>query len=724
MTDSPLYISFLWHMHQPFYKDPFTGLYRLPWVRLHGTKDYLDMAEILLNFPEIKQTFNFTPSLLEQIIDYAEHHAGDRYLELSLKKASELNIEDRTFILENFFLANWEHMIKPLPRYFELLMKRGTHCIRSELKRMAQYFNVPDFLDLQVLFNLCWIDPVLRKKDPFLSMLLEKGRNFTEEDKVLLLEKQLDLLKKIIPRYREMVAANHIELSVSPFYHPILPLLCDTNAAKIALPEVRLPQNRFSHPEDAQRQIRMGIEYFEKVFGYRPVGMWPSEGSVSEEVLRLVSREGIRWIGTDEDILSVSLGRPLRDSSRNVVDPHALYSPHLFEDVSIIFRDHSLSDLIGFEYAKWEPGKAAEDFIAKLIHIGRSIPKDKPHLVSIILDGENAWEYYRNDGHDFLRYLYEGLSKEQRLKTVTVSEYLNVSDRGRPLERIHSGSWIYANFAVWIGHEEDNTAWDYLTETRAELQIFQEMNPERDLSDAWKALYIAEGSDWNWWYGDDHTTENQKDFDELFRLHLMKVYREIGKEIPAHLFIPVLREDRSVVPLVAMRGFIEPRIDGMVTSYYEWYQGAHLDTRKAGGSMHKSESILSTLFYGFNKDSLFLRLDSIVPFRELTDEMTFSVDITKPLQSRIHITLKPSLHAELFRKIESSWTKIQDIPDVAAEDIFEMKVPFSALNAREKDEISLSISVMKKGEEIERCPFRGHVTLTVPTPDFEAMMWY
>ncbi|MCJ7483560.1 MAG: glycoside hydrolase family 57 protein [Thermodesulfovibrionales bacterium] len=724
MTDSPLYISFLWHMHQPFYKDPFTGMYRLPWVRLHGTKDYLDMAEILLDFPDIKQTFNFTPSLLEQIIDYAEHQAGDRYLELSLKKASELDIEDRTFILENFFLANWEHMIKPFPRYFELLMKRGSHLIRSELKRMAQYFSVSDFLDLQVLFNLCWIDPMFRKKDPFLSMLVDKGRDFTEEDKVLLLEKQLDLLKKIIPRYKDMVTANHIELSVSPFYHPILPLLCDTNAAKIALPDVRLPQKRFSHPEDAQRQIRMGIEYFEKVFGYRPVGMWPSEGSVSEEVLRLVSREGIRWIGTDEDILSISLGRPLRDSSRNVVDPRSLYSPHLFEDVSIVFRDHSLSDLIGFEYAKWDPGKAAEDLLAKLIHIWRSVPKDKPYLVSIILDGENAWEYYRNDGHDFLRYLYEGLSKEQRLKTVTVSEYLNAGDRGRPLERIHAGSWIYANFAVWIGHEEDNTAWDYLTETREELRIFQEMNPERDLSDAWKALYIAEGSDWNWWYGDDHTTENQKDFDELFRLHLMKVYREIGKEIPAHLFIPVLREDRSVIPLVAMRGFIEPRIDGIVTSYYEWYQGAHLDTRKAGGSMHKSESILSTLFYGFNKDSLFLRLDSIVPFRELTDEMTFSVDITKPLQSRIHITLKPSLHADLFRKIESSWTKIRDIPDVAAEDIFEMKVPFSALNATEKDEISLSISVMKNGEEIERCPFRGHITLTVPTPDFEAMMWY
>jgi alpha-amylase/alpha-mannosidase (GH57 family) len=711
-------------MHQPYYKDPFTGLYRLPWVRLHGTKDYLDMAEILLDFPEIRQTFNVTPSLLEQIVDYTENRAEDRYLQLSVKKASELDIEDRTFILENFFLANWEHMIKPFPRYFELLLKRGAHLIRSELKRMAQYFSVPDFLDLQVLFNLCWMDPMLRKKDTFLNTLVQKGRDYSEEDKLLLLEKQTYVLNEIIPRYRKMVTAGQIELSVSPFFHPILPLLCDTNAAKIASPDIRLPQHRFSHPEDAQRQIRMGIEYFEKVFGYRPAGMWPSEGSVSAEVMRLVCREGIRWIGTDEDILSISLGRPLRDSSRNVVDPQALYSPHLFEDVSMVFRDHSLSDLIGFEYAKWEPAKAAEDFIAKLIHIWRSVPRDKPHLVSVILDGENAWEYYRNDGHDFLSYLYEGLSKEPRLKSITVSEYLNTFDRGQPLQRIHAGSWIYANFAVWIGHEEDNTAWDYLTETRKELQLFQEMNPERDIPDAWKSLYIAEGSDWNWWYGDDHTTENAKDFDELFRLHLMKVYREIGKEIPAHLFIPVLREDRSVTPSFAMRGFIEPRIDGIVTSYYEWYQGAHLDTKKAGGSMHKSESILSTLFYGFNKDSLFLRLDSFVPFRELTEEIAFAVDVTKPVESRIHIRLKPSLQAELFRKSGSSWTKIHDIPDIAVEEIFEMKVSFSALKAREKDEISLSISVMKNREEIERCPFRGHITFAVPTPDFEAMMWY
>jgi len=724
MTDRPLYISFLWHMHQPYYKDPFTGLYRLPWVRLHGTKDYLDMVDILSEFPRIKQTFNFTPSLLEQVTDYTENQARDRYLIVSLKKASELDLEDRTFILDNFFLANWDHMIKPFPRYFELLMKRGLRLVASELRRMASYFSVQDFLDLQVLFNLCWVDPVFRKQDPFLGMLVEKGRDFTEEEKELLLAKQLDLLKKIIPRYREMVTDNRIELSVSPFYHPILPLLCDTNVARIAMPEIRLPKKRFSHPEDAQRQIKMGIEYFEMIFGYRPLGMWPSEGSVSEEVLRLIASEGIRWIGTDEDILAASLGKSMRDPYRNVLDPASLYSPHLYEDVSVVFRDHSLSDLIGFEYSRWDPRGAAEDLIAKLVHIARSAPKDRPYLVSIILDGENAWEYYRNDGHDFLRYLYERLSGEERLETTTVSEFLDTCGRGTPIERIHAGSWIYANFAVWIGHEEDNTAWDYLAETREDLQLFQDMNPDRDLSDAWKSLFIAEGSDWNWWYGDDHTTENQKDFDELFRLYLMKVYRDIGKEVPAHLFSPVLREDRSVVPTVTMRGFIDPRIDGQVTSYYEWYQGAHLDIRKTGGSMHKSESILSTLYYGFNKDALFLRMDSALPFRDLSEDLKLSVDITRPSQYRVVIALKLPLHADLFRRDNSGWSNAEYAIEVAADEIFEMKVPFSALQAKEKDEISFSVSVMKNGAEIERCPFRGYVTLAVPTPDFEAMMWY
>jgi alpha-amylase/alpha-mannosidase (GH57 family) len=711
-------------MHQPFYKDPVTGLYRLPWVRFHGTKDYLDMAEILIDFPDIKQTYNFTPSLLEQIVDYTENNAKDQYLESTLKKASELDMEERLFILENFFLANWDNMIKPFPRYYELLMKRGLHFIRNDLIRTIRYFSDGDLLDLQVLFNLCWIDPLFRKKDPFLKILVDKGRDYTEEDKHMLISKQFSILKEIIPKYTEMLKTGQIELSVSPFYHPILPLLCDTSSARIAMPGVNLPQKRFSHPEDAQKQIRMGIDYFERLFGYRPTGMWPSEGSVSEKVLRIASNEGIKWIGTDEDILSISIGKQLRDASRNMIEPGILYRPYRFENVSVIFRDHNLSDLIGFVYPKWDSKKASEDFINRLIQVWSSLPKDKPHLLSIILDGENAWEYYKNDGHDFLRYLYEGLSKEKRLKAVTVSEYINEHDKGEPLNRLHAGSWINANYGVWIGHEEDNTAWDYLTETRNDLDIFQKMNPEKNLAEAWKAIYIAEGSDWNWWYGDEHSTETQKDFDELFRMNLMKVYKEIGKDAPQHLFIPVLREDRGISPAITIRGFIEPKIDGIVTSYYEWYQCAHMDIKKYGGSMHKAESILSNLYYGFNKDNLFLRIDPAIPFIELPDNTKFSINIVKPSQIKIIISVKPSLKAELFRKSNETWEKIKDISDVAVQDIFELGIPFIDLNAGEKDEINLFISIIKNGEEIERCPWRGYIVLTVPTPDFEAIMWY
>lgn len=723
-TGNPLSVAFLWHMHQPFYKDPLTGLYRLPWVRLHGTKDYLDMAEIQSGFPAIRQTFNFTPSLLEQLSDYTENNATDRYRELSLMNAADLSQEERVFLLENFFLANWETMIRPFPRYSELLSKRGTRLIRSDLARLARYFRVQDFLDLQVLFNLCWIDPLFRRNDTDLRTLAEKGRDFSEEEKRLVLEKQHTILRQIIPRYREMLGKGQIELSCSPFYHPILPLLCDTNIARIAQPDIHLPRQRFSHPADAEKQIRDGLEYFEKIFGYRPRGMWPSEGSVSEEVVKIAKDAGIQWIATDEDILAASIERHLRDSARNLLDPRTLYSPHLFENVSIIFRDHLLSDRIGFVYAKWEPMNAANDLIRHLEEIAASIPKDKPYLVSLILDGENAWEYYANDGYDFLNYLYEGLSTNERLQTVTVSEFLDTHGPGSNLDKLHPGSWIYGNFAVWIGHEEDNTAWDYLAETRKELELFQAVHPDRNLSEAWKSVYIAEGSDWNWWYGDDHTTETQKDFDELFRTNLMNVYREMGKEIPPFLFVPVLREDRSIAPTVAIRGFIDPKIDGTVTSYYEWYQAAQMDIRKSGGSMHKAESLLSGIYYGFNKETLFLRADPAIPSNEFPEDLSFSIDFVKPSMLKVFVSVRPELSASLLEKRNSDWKKVKDIPDVAFGDVFEIGIPFGDLHARENDVVNFSLCITKEGEEIERCPWRGHITLTVPTPDFEAMLWY
>lgn len=725
MTDNPLYISFIWHMHQPYYKDPFSGKFRLPWVRLHGTKDYLDMVETAGAFPEIRQNFNLVPSLLEQIVDYTHHGAQDVHLEISIRKASDLNQEDKVFILENFFLANWENMIKPFPRYHELLLKRGIRIFKGDLVRLTKYFSESDFTDLQVLFNLCWIDPIFRKNDEFLKYLSEKGRHFSEDDKINLIHKQAELLNRIIPAYREMSDKGAIELSCSPFYHPILPLLCNTDIARMGMPHVKLPGCRFAHPEDAKKQVEMGLAYFEKVFGFRPAGMWPSEGSVSEDVLEIVSQCGIQWVATDEGILSHSLKRSLRDQSGNVSNPDLLYMPYSHKNVSMVFRDHTISDLIGFVYSQWHPKKAAEDLINRFHAIRNSLSMKTPRLVSVILDGENAWEHYKNDGNDFFHYLYEGLSREKALRTITVSDFLRLSGRGENLENLHAGSWINANFGIWIGHEEDNLSWEYLTETREALEQYQKVHPEKQFDQAWKSLYIAEGSDWNWWYGDEHTTETQVEFDELFRFNLMNVYKEIGRDIPARLYVPVLRHDREISPTTVIRGFIKPTIDGVVSSYYEWYQGARLDVKKSGGSMHKSESLFSAIYFGFDRHTLFLRIDPLISFDNFKEDTTVSIFTTSPTELKITCPVRgQAITGELFTKRDDKWVLTKEITDVSINEIFEIGIPFSDLKAGEKEEIHLYISIRKDSEEIERCPWRGHITITVPTADFEAMLWH
>ena len=724
MTDSPLCVSFLWHMHQPYYKDPFTGIYRLPWVRLHGTKDYLDMAAILDGYPGIRQTFNLVPSLIEQILDYTENNASDAFLEATRKRASDLTDADRVFILEHFFLANWETMIRPFPRYYELLSKRGFRVTKGDLLRIARYFSPAEFLDLQVLFNLAWMDPMFRLSDPFLGSLAAKGKDFTEDEKNLLIEKQFSVLEAIIPKYRELSEKGSIELSTSPYYHPILPLLWNSDVGREASPDIPLPRKRFSRPEDARTQIGMALTYFEKVFGRRPAGMWPSEGSVSEDVAKAIQAEGITWIATDEDILARSLGQGLRNSSGDLLDPSLLYSAHDFGGLSVIFRDHRLSDLIGFTYSGWDPKGAASDLLNRLLRIRASLPGGGPFIVPLILDGENAWEYYRNDGLDFFKYLYEGLSKEERIRTTTVSEFLHMKQQKKRLDRLTPGSWIYANFNVWIGHEEDNTSWDYLGETREYLETFSKENPEAPLDAAWRSLYVAEGSDWNWWYGDDHSTELSEEFDELYRLNLMKVYKETGAEIPPHLYVPVLRGDRAVVPSGEIRGFINPKIDGTVTSYFEWYQGTHFDVAKSGGSMHMTEGAISKIYYGFNQDTLFLRVDPKKTFKELPEETALAIELIRPFPFRVIVPLRSAADAKLLSKSDGTWSVVKGSVEAEVGEILECAIPFKDIGAKERDELNLFLVLRRGEEETERCPWSGYIAITVPTADFEARMWH
>lgn len=442
-----IYVAFLWHNHQPMYKNPVTSVYELPWVRLHACKDYYDTAVILENYPKIKSNFNIVPSLMVQLDEYAKGTAHDKFLDLTLKPALELTLEDKVFMLQNFFMANWDTMILPYKRYKQLLEKRGKVITIDILKRKQQLFTASEWTDLQVWFNLSWMDPFWQRNNETVKMLMEKGQNFTEEDKKALIKIQLDICGKVLGKYRELQEKGQIEVSVTPFYHPILPLLCDTNNARIATPNINLPKRRFQHRKDAKAQIFKAVEYYKNAFGVPPKGMWPSEGSVSEDVIPLFEDAQINWIATDEEILFNS--RPeFRPARQNLYQPFNI--DIMGKNLNIVFRDHSLSDAIGFVYSKWDAEHAVSDFI-KRIHSINDYTKGtgRANIISIILDGENCWEYYKNDGWDFLTLLYEKLSADPIIETVRISEFIERFPPTEKLKTIWPGSWINANYGFY-----------------------------------------------------------------------------------------------------------------------------------------------------------------------------------------------------------------------------------------------------------------------------------
>jgi len=515
-----LYLALIYHMHQPYYKSLLTDQAEVPWVRLHGTKDYLDMVQMLGQYPDLRITFNLVPSLLEQLEDYTNGRVKDKFLEHSYKPANELTAQEKEFILENFFMINKERVISIHPRYYGLYLKR-------EAKKS---FSTQDYLDLQVWFNLAWFDPYFRQNIVELRNIISKARFFTEEDKHILLEKQTEILEKIIPAYKKFMNNNQIELTLSPYYHPILPLLYSTRIAKEANPKSSLPALNFSYPQDAWAQIDTAVKFYKERFGQPPQGMWPSEMAVSEHILPFMLQAGINWIVADEAILFRSLKKKKRDTA-------LLYQPHFLErkegKLNIIFRDRNLSDLIGFNYYNLKAQDAVGDFMKHLENISSAF-KDKDILVTVALDGENAWEYFVNDGHDFLELLYQGLSEAKFLKTVTISDYLKTNPAKSGIKRLAAGSWIYGEFSKWINNPLKNKAWEYLALARKEIEILSAGGHQ--ITDmAWKEMYILEGSDWFWWFGEDYPGY----FDRLFRLHLSNLYALINKAIPDYLTRPL-----------------------------------------------------------------------------------------------------------------------------------------------------------------------------------------
>jgi alpha-amylase/alpha-mannosidase (GH57 family) len=727
MTNRPLSLVLFWHMHQPYYKDLVTGKYFLPWVRLHAVKDYYDMVAVLDKFPEVKVNYNLVPSLLKQIEDYVQNNQSDSYLDLTVKSPADLSLEERSAVLQNFFMANWDNMIKPYPRYLDLLLKRGRFISAAELSRVARRFSSQEILDLQVWFNLAWFGFIYKNEDAAIKELIVKGRYFSENDKKVVIEKQREIMGKIIPKYCELEARGQIEVTTTPFYHPILPLICDTGSAKEAMPYIKLPEAAFRHPEDAETQIRMAVEYHVEKFGKMPGGMWPSEGSVSEQIIPLIGRAGIKWIATDEGILERSLHKI--EARSRTISAQELYQPYLLEKdgetLAIIFRNHFISDQIGFVYYNWSCRDAVADFMSHMHNIRISLPDDgQNYLVSVILDGENAWEYYPGGGKEFLEAFYARLSGDPGLKTVRVSDYLEQNPPCRKLSRLFAGSWINHNFKIWIGHEEDNLAWDYLSRARLALDgIAPEDNPE-----AWQEIYIAEGSDWCWWYGDDHSSGNDAAFDALFRKHLKNVYNLIGRIPPKSLDVPIKRL-RAIRPMKEPVYLIHPVLDGEITNYYEWLPAGCFDIARAKGAMHQIETLLKEIYYGFSMTDLYLRLGvnlNLLAKEAKNFSFALITFVPQDMKAEISYGVEENRYRCKLSKMNDrqEWMEIKELDSFGVGRIIEIGIPFRELGAHPAKKIEFVVVVCKDGQEIERWPRGGMISLTPHTDTYEQDQWY
>lgn len=608
--DDPIYLAIIWHQHQPvYYKDPETGVYAKPWVRLHAAKDYVDMAAILQQYPNVKATFNLTPSLIRQLDDLSAG-ATDLYQDYTNVPAEELTDPQKQFLLDRFFDTN-RKIIARFPRYQELLEKRdGSDTALTD-------FTAQDYRDLQLLFNLAWTDPDWLAQEP-LAALVDKGEGYSEEDKAIVLAEHLRLINEVIPLHRAMQETGQIEVTMTPFAHPILPLLVNTDLALKALPDIQLPSAPFIWGQDAVAQVERGVTYYEEHFGRPPRGMWPSEGSVAEEMVSMVADSGLRWMASSEGVLahSLNLDSFTRDGNETVVEADRLYRPYNVQGrnggpVAILFRDLIISDKVGFTYSGLPGAAAADDFMQRIHNICGRLQAEGgagPHLVSVILDGENAWEHYDNDGKEFLHALYENLSNEPSIVTVTPSEFLELAPEPTRLGHLWAGSWINSDFGTWIGEEEENKAWDLLRETRFDLQTYvtgrnrDNVTPEA-LAEAFTQMYIAEGSDWFWWYGADQDSGDDASFDAQFRNTLKQVYATLGAEPPSVLDVPIIPAVAATADRPAT-GLLSPTIDGVVDEG-EW-DAAGLYVA-SGGVMAAATPAFADLAYGFDARNLYLK---------------------------------------------------------------------------------------------------------------------
>jgi len=699
----PLKVCILWHMHQPDYRDPISGQTLLPWTWLHGVKDYGEMLETIVE-TDAHVTVNLVPSLLEQLERYTNGEDRDRWLELLSRKPEELADAERLFMVKHFFSVNEETQILAHTRYHELFRLRGKGTPAD-----AQKFSEQDLLDLQVWFLLAWTGYHLRKRSPLVAKLLQQGTHYREDQKQQLLDCCHDEVKRTLQFHRQLEESGQIEISVTPYAHPILPLLCNLHIAQEPSPGLPLPATEFRYPEDARLQVREGLKTAARIFGQRQRGMWPAEGGVSEDAVALLAEEGALWGATDEDILARSLDGGLADRSK-------LYQPYQYSGLPLLFRDRELSDRIGFLYAGWEGKEAVNDLLERLRAIAKLAPGG---TVAIILDGENCWERYPDNGYPFLRDFYQALHQAPELEMSTIKNALEQSEP-RTLDKLAAGSWIRSDFTTWVGHPEENQAWELLHQARKDTLTDEVQHaldhPDEPLSDMVRELLRAEGSDWFWWYGDEHASAQADIFDQLFRRHLEGLYQIQGFADPAHLH-------RAIKPAsIKVAGFeptacFSPNIDGFVGDYFEWLAAGCIEL-SVGGAMYASRESLKKLHFGYDSENLYFRVDQAEMIGRLGGQQgVFEIRLTAKKLFHVRCNLSNKM-LEIYHAGE-----IVASGSAASDQVLEMAVPLKTLQLHPGDMVGLSCHVYKDKRENGRWPTEGSASFCYRGAVLEEENW-
>ncbi len=705
-------VVFVWHMHQPYYVNPASRLAMMPWVRLHAVKGYLDMVSVLAEFPGVRVNFNLTPVLMKQIEELVNGEVRDLWLEWSRKPAADLEEHERLAILEHFFKIHHENLLWPFPRYAELFTKRGPGFYREKARADLHHWSTEDFRDLQTWYNLAWCGFTAEKLFPELTALKRKGRYFTEEEKQRVLDIHLDILSRIAPLYAAAEARGQAELTTTPFYHPILPLVYDSDFMERCMPGRTKPK-RFRWPQDSLAQLTRAVEQHTRMFGRAPRGLWPSEGSVAPELIPLMREAGLEYFCTDEENLFNSLRR-----SDEHADHLELFQgwrvTHDGAEINAIFREKPLSDFIGFMAWRNEPHQAAAHLLTQFRHIADQIPDDTG-LIPIILDGENCWECFKDGGEAFLRELYGGLEKDPQLHSSTVEDYFRRCAPKRTITKLHSGSWIMSNFDIWIGDEEENRGWDLLGEARTFLETKLPALTAEKSSAALEEIYAAEGSDWFWWYGPDFTTECDVIFDDIFRQRLKNVYSLCGTVPPVSLDRPVIG---SSVPALYKRPkrLLTPTSDAKADPFYEWLGAGSYKAGSEQGAMFRDDRFLNEFFFATDTERLHLRFDLrkwgrftiAVVFHQPSDYL-----VCTPILARGKRGTAMLVH-------DSGDTEIGEL---TVDETVELSIAFAELAIEPGQAIQFQIKILHDGIERECYPETAPIELTAPAADTALARW-